>query len=110
MNTYTETQVPGHPGVTRIVGKGAGYGFGTIRKADDGTWTAGRSTWKGPWGDGPWGQEEAKGLSYEDALTQARTWTDVTGPARTTRPVPACHWCGCPLTRRGDCEECGEQF
>lgn len=85
------------------------YGYATVTPCADGTWTVDRYTDKPVvvMGCSITHQEQRTGLTETAARDLATEWA-----AFTPAPAPRryCHWCGLPLTRRGCCEECGEQF
>ena len=114
MSHYTETTYPAGIVIDR---DDRDYGYALIKEVSDGTWTVLRCVWRSGWsGEAAspragrhFPQEETLGItSVEEAREVARSYADWL-PAPAARRTQHCHWCGLP-TRRGYCEECGEQF
>lgn len=97
-----------------VCADGNAYGYATVTRQDDGTYTVDRYTDQPvrAMGLNVTHQEQRTGLTEADARALAGDWAAISSAApRLERP--ACRWCGCPTTlhgRRWYCDECGEQF
>lgn len=90
--------------------EGNDYGYATITRCDDGTWTVDRCTNKPvkALGCSITLQDQRTGLTEAEARELAATWAAKTAPKPVRRRTQYCHFCGLPL-RRGYCPECGDQ-